>query len=55
MMWVRDHEPMVWHRATTLEPVGSYVLHHLTGSHAQDAANASSTSRLSTASSIAWL
>ncbi len=26
-----------------LAPVGSYVLHHLSGSHAQDAANASST------------
>ena len=43
MMWIRDHEPAVWHRATMLAPVGSYVLHHLTGSHAQDAANASST------------
>ena len=43
MMWIRDHEPTVWHRTTTLAPVGSYVLHHLTGSHAQDAANASST------------
>jgi xylulokinase len=43
MMWIRDHEPTVWHRAATLAPVGSYVLHHLTGSHAQDAANASST------------
>jgi xylulokinase len=43
MMWIRDHEPTVWHRTATLAPVGSYVLHHLTGSHAQDAANASST------------
>jgi xylulokinase len=43
MMWIRDHEPPVWQRAAVLAPVGSYVLHHLTGSHAQDAANASST------------
>ena len=43
MMWIRDHEPEIWERAAMLAPVGSYVLHHLTGSHAQDAANASST------------
>jgi xylulokinase len=43
MMWIREHEPPVWQRATVLAPVGSYVLHHLTGSHAQDSANASST------------
>ena len=43
MMWIREHEPTVWQRAAMLAPVGSYVLHHLTGSHAQDAANASST------------
>ena len=43
MMWIRDHEPQIWERAAMLAPVGSYVLHHLTGSHAQDAANASST------------
>ncbi|HET9667885.1 MAG TPA: FGGY family carbohydrate kinase [Desertimonas sp.] len=43
MMWIRDHEPAVWNRAAMLAPVGSYVLHHLTGTHAQDAANASST------------
>ena len=43
MMWIREHEPAVWQRAAMLAPVGSYVLHHLTGSHAQDAANASST------------
>jgi xylulokinase len=43
MMWIRDHEPSVWQRAATVAPVGSYLLHHLTGSHAQDAANASST------------
>ena len=43
MMWIRDHEPPVWQRTATLAPVGSYLLHHLTGSHAQDAANASST------------
>ena len=43
MMWIRENEPDVWQRAAMLAPVGSYVLHHLTGSHAQDAANASST------------
>jgi xylulokinase len=43
MMWIRDHEPPVWRRTATLEPVGSYLLHHLAGAHAQDAANASST------------
>jgi len=43
MMWIRDHEPAVWQRTATLAPVGSYLLHRLTGSHAQDAANASST------------
>ena len=43
MMWIRDHEPSVWQAAATLAPVGSYLLHHLTGTHAQDAANASST------------
>ena len=43
MMWIRDHEPQVWDRTASLAPVGSYLLHHLTGTHAQDAANASST------------
>jgi xylulokinase len=43
MMWIRENEPHVWERAAMLAPVGSYVLHHLTGSWAQDAANASST------------
>jgi xylulokinase len=43
MMWIRENEPQVWQRAAMLAPVGSYVLHHLSGSHAQDAANASST------------
>jgi xylulokinase len=43
MMWIREQESDVWRRAATLAPVGSYLLHHLTGSHAQDAANASST------------
>jgi xylulokinase len=42
MMWIRDHEPQVWRSTATLAPVGSYLLHRLTGSHAQDAANASS-------------
>jgi xylulokinase len=43
MMWIRDNEPQVWQNAAVLAPVGSYVLHHLSGFHAQDAANASST------------
>ena len=43
MMWIRGNEPQVWQRTAVLAPVGSYVLHHLTGSWAQDAANASST------------
>ncbi len=43
MMWIRENEPQVWQRAAMLAPVGSYVLHHLSGTHAQDAANASST------------
>ena len=43
MMWIREHEPSVWRRAAMLAPVGSYLLHHLSGAHAQDAANASST------------
>ncbi len=43
MMWIRENEPEVWQRAAMLAPVGAYVLHHLTGSWAQDAANASST------------
>ncbi|RDH74833.1 hypothetical protein DVS77_29660 [Mycolicibacterium moriokaense] len=43
MMWIRDNEPQVWQHAAMLAPVGSYVLHYLSGSHAQDAANASST------------
>jgi xylulokinase len=43
MMWIREHEPAVWQRAAMLAPVGSYLLHHLTGAQAQDAANASST------------
>ncbi len=43
MMWIRENEPQVWQRAAMLAPVGSYVLHHLSGTYAQDAANASST------------
>ena len=43
MMWIRENEPQVWESAAMLAPVGAYVLHHLTGSWAQDAANASST------------
>ena len=43
MMWLRDNEPRVWHDTAILAPVGSFVLQYLSGSHAQDAANASST------------
>jgi len=43
MMCIRENEPDVWQRTAVLAPVGSFVLHQLTGSHAQDAANASST------------
>lgn len=43
MMWIRDNEPQVWHDAAVLAPVGSYVLQYLSGTQAQDAANASST------------
>lgn len=43
MMWLRDCEPDIWAATTTLAPVSSYLLHWLTGVHAQDAANASST------------
>ncbi len=43
MMWIRENEPQVWQNAAMFAPVGAYVLHHLTGSYAQDAANASST------------
>ncbi|MBS1693938.1 MAG: hypothetical protein JST91_17125 [Actinobacteria bacterium] len=43
MMWIRECEPGVRRRAAMFAPVGSYLLHHLTGSHAQDPANASST------------
>lgn len=43
MMWIRENEPEVWQSAEILAPVGSYVLHYLSGCHAQDAANASST------------
>jgi len=31
MMWIREHEPAVWQRAAMLAPVGSYLLHHVTG------------------------
>ena len=31
MMWIRENEPQVWQRTAMLAPVGSYVLHHLSG------------------------
>jgi len=43
MIWIHENEPQVWQRAAMFAPVGAYVLHHLSGSWAQDAANASST------------
>ena len=43
MMWIRENETRIWQQAAVLAPVGSFVLHHLCGSHAQDPANASST------------
>jgi len=43
MIWIRENEPQVWQRAAMFAPVGAYLLHHLCGSWAQDAANASST------------
>ncbi len=43
MMWIRENEPQIWQQAAMLAPVGSFVLHHLSGVHTQDAANASST------------
>ena len=43
MMWIREQRTGGLAAAAMLAPVGSYVLHHLSGSHAQDAANASST------------
>ncbi|HEX4444600.1 MAG TPA: FGGY family carbohydrate kinase [Galbitalea sp.] len=43
MMWLRDNEPDVYARATSLPSVGGYALAWLTGRSIQDHANSSST------------
>ncbi len=43
LMWLRDHEPATWRAAACLPPAGGYLLGWLTGTIAQDHANASST------------
>lgn len=43
IMWLRVHEPKIYKAAATMAPVGGYLLGWLTGTIAQDHANASST------------
>jgi xylulokinase len=43
LMWLREHEPDTYGRARWFPPVGGYMLGWLTGTLAQDHANASST------------
>jgi xylulokinase len=43
LMWLREHERTVFRQARCFPPVGGYMLGWLTGSLAQDHANASST------------
>jgi xylulokinase len=43
LMWLRDHEPDTYRSAVSFPPVGGYLLGWLTGTIAQDHANASST------------
>jgi xylulokinase len=43
LMWLRESEPEIYARARSLPPVAGYVLGWLTGTLAQDHANASST------------
>ncbi len=43
LMWLREHEPAVFRQARCFPPVGGYMLGWLTGTLAQDHANASST------------
>jgi xylulokinase len=43
LMWLREHEPATFGRARWFPPVGGYMLGWLTGTLAQDHANASST------------
>lgn len=43
IMWLREHEPQTYRAAVSFPPAGGYVLGWLTGTIAQDHANASST------------
>jgi xylulokinase len=43
LMWLREHEPEIYTGAACFPPVGGYLLGWLTGTIAQDHANASST------------
>jgi len=43
LMWLREHEPAIFGQARCFPPVGGYMLGWLTGTLAQDHANASST------------
>src|SRR5216683_1196202 len=43
LMWLRAHEPAIFRQARCFPPVGGYMLGWLTGTLAQDHANASST------------
>jgi xylulokinase len=43
LMWLREHEPDTYRAASWLPPAGGYLLGWLTGTVAQDHANASST------------
>jgi xylulokinase len=43
IMWLREHEPDTYQAAAWFPPAGGYLLGWLTGTIAQDAANASST------------
>ncbi len=43
LMWLRDHEPGTYQAASCFPPAGGYLLGWLTGTIAQDHANASST------------
>jgi xylulokinase len=43
IMWLREHEPQTYRAAASFPPAGAYLLGWLTGTIAQDHANASST------------
>src|SRR5262249_13195508 len=53
IMWLREHEPRTYRAAVSFPPAGGYLLGWLTGTIAQDHANASST-LLYDASSAPW-